>query len=94
MAWLLSAMTEFIAFVRAVVMQNFYEDKMFTKHPEFCRGGRKRDFQFAPCKVHKGFPKLELPDPTLSTAHHRSIQRGQDTAQKFGGLFGPLSKQT
>lgn len=41
---------------------------MFIKHPEFCGGKKREIFQFALCKVHKGFPKLELRDTILSTA--------------------------
>lgn len=56
MAWLLSVMTEFITFARAMVMQNFYEGKMFTKHPGFCGGKREIFFSLLFVRFTKGFP--------------------------------------
>lgn len=76
--------------------KTFIRVKCLLSTLNFVGWKRERFFQFALYKVHKGFPKLELRDTTLSTAPH-SPQHPTETSrefvvQAFKGLYGPFGK--
>lgn len=91
MAWLLSAMTEFITFVRAVVMQIFYEGKMFTKRPVFCEEKKREIFSLLLVRSTESCQSWS--EGISHCPQHSRGTSGESAMQGFRRLFGPLSKQ-